>query len=206
MSEPTRIAGPLGRRLSAVWFGGAMGLLDDAIRDHLELKRRRGADPSEVAREEREALDTVLEQPPIEDLQDDAVAQAPAETPADSGAAAAQASVADGEGAAPDATDVAGPIGETAELDMATVLGDEAEAVPSGATTDADSLEWEMPHGDASGQSATSLDGDASNAAPTDRDATPDVLEETPEFLRDTPEQERMWFEQQPPRDFDFGK
>jgi hypothetical protein len=34
-----------------------MGLLDDAIRDHLELKRRRGADPAEVAREQHEALD-----------------------------------------------------------------------------------------------------------------------------------------------------
>ena len=34
-----------------------MGLLDDAIREHLELKRRRGADPEEVAREQREALD-----------------------------------------------------------------------------------------------------------------------------------------------------
>jgi hypothetical protein len=33
-----------------------MGELDDAIRDHLELKRRRGADPGEVAREEQEAL------------------------------------------------------------------------------------------------------------------------------------------------------
>ncbi len=33
-----------------------MGLLDDAIREHLELKRRRGADPGEVARQEREAL------------------------------------------------------------------------------------------------------------------------------------------------------
>jgi len=28
-----------------------MGLLDDAIREHLELKRRRGADASEVSRE-----------------------------------------------------------------------------------------------------------------------------------------------------------
>jgi hypothetical protein len=36
-----------------------MGLLDDAIREHLELKRRRGADPAEVAREQREALDPV---------------------------------------------------------------------------------------------------------------------------------------------------
>ena len=33
-----------------------MGLLDDAIREHLELKRTRGADPSEVLRQEREAL------------------------------------------------------------------------------------------------------------------------------------------------------
>ena len=31
-----------------------------------------------------------------------------------------------------------------------------------------------------------------------------DVLEETPEFLQDTPEHDRLWFEQHPPRDFDF--
>jgi hypothetical protein len=34
-----------------------MGLLDEAIREHLELKRRRGADPGEVAREQQEVLD-----------------------------------------------------------------------------------------------------------------------------------------------------
>ncbi len=33
-----------------------MGLLDEAIREHLELKRRSGADPSAVEREEQEAL------------------------------------------------------------------------------------------------------------------------------------------------------
>jgi hypothetical protein len=36
-----------------------MGLLDDAIREHLEFKRLRGADPSEVAREEHAALGRV---------------------------------------------------------------------------------------------------------------------------------------------------
>jgi hypothetical protein len=36
-----------------------MGLLDDAIREHLDLKRRRGADPTEVERLEREALGPV---------------------------------------------------------------------------------------------------------------------------------------------------
>ena len=33
-----------------------MGLLEEAIREHLELKRRSGADPRAVAREEQEAL------------------------------------------------------------------------------------------------------------------------------------------------------
>ena len=36
-----------------------MGLLDDAIREHLDLKRRRGADPTEVDQLEREALGPV---------------------------------------------------------------------------------------------------------------------------------------------------
>jgi len=34
--------------------------------------------------------------------------------------------------------------------------------------------------------------------------AEEDVLEETPEFLQETPEHDRLWFEQKPPRDFEF--
>jgi hypothetical protein len=34
--------------------------------------------------------------------------------------------------------------------------------------------------------------------------AEEDVLEETPDFLQETPEHDRLWFEQKPPRDFDF--
>ena len=44
-----------------------MGLLDEAIREHLELKRRSGADPSAVAREEREALAPALADASAED-------------------------------------------------------------------------------------------------------------------------------------------
>ena len=40
-----------------------MGLLDDAIREHLDLKRRSGADPTEVERLEREALGPVRRGP-----------------------------------------------------------------------------------------------------------------------------------------------
>ena len=35
-------------------------------------------------------------------------------------------------------------------------------------------------------------------------DEDEDLLEETPDFLQDTPEGERLWFEQKPPKDFDF--
>jgi hypothetical protein len=39
-----------------------------------------------------------------------------------------------------------------------------------------------------------------------EQDADEDLLEETPDFLQDTPEGERLWFEQNPPRDFDFDE
>ena len=45
-----------------------MGILDDAIREHLDLKRKRGADPVEVEQDEREALGPVRRGPePNED-------------------------------------------------------------------------------------------------------------------------------------------
>jgi hypothetical protein len=37
-----------------------------------------------------------------------------------------------------------------------------------------------------------------------DPDPDSDVLEKTPDFLEDTPEDDELWFEQKPPKDFDF--
>ena len=61
-----------------------MGDLEDAIREHLELKRRRGADPSQVAREEEEALAPVTRShpvvaPPAEDEAQEAAPESPPE-------------------------------------------------------------------------------------------------------------------------------
>jgi hypothetical protein len=86
-----------------------MGLLDDAIRDHLELKRLRGADPGEVAREQDEALTPVL---------------------GDDGAATEDEPLLVLEGFNIATERLAGPEvskggQETAELDMRTVLGEE---------------------------------------------------------------------------------
>jgi hypothetical protein len=132
-----------------------MGLLDDAIREHLDLKRRRGADPDEVARQENEALGPPRTGQFAEPAQEFETGEVPA-------AAVAEA-------------EEAPPAGEEPWLEE----HEEQEATREFAPPDMD--EEEPPAGE-------------------------DVLEETPDFLQETPEHDRLWFEQRPPRDFDFDK
>jgi hypothetical protein len=109
-----------------------MGLLDDAIRDHLDLKRRRGADPTEIAREEREALEPVFPdepRPPGFDDEPQAASLLDSEPPQGDPLhdAAAQAA------ADPVAAQTFGD--ETAEIDMQAVMEQdtaEPEAEPDG--------------------------------------------------------------------------
>src|SRR5690242_21612675 len=66
-SAPGRIGSSGPPHDPRAWSGqsrlSSMGLLDDAIREHLELKRRRGADPAEIERDEQEALGPVRRAP-----------------------------------------------------------------------------------------------------------------------------------------------
>jgi hypothetical protein len=142
-----------------------MGLLEDAIREHLELKRLRGADPAEVARAQHEALD-----PPAGRQPNGGVADHAHEGAHDEIAGEDHALDGDGQTTGENADDVPPPpsasdfshVGEeTAELDMQAVLGDEqSTAGEPAATADAppaegqeppagpaeeDSLEWEVP-------------------------------------------------------------
>ncbi len=95
-----------------------MGLLDEAIREHLELKRRSGADPSAVAREEHEALTPVFgdEQAGPDELARDAITGQEDATEADAVPPAAHPQ--------PDPLGGgASTIGEeTAELDMRSLI------------------------------------------------------------------------------------
>jgi hypothetical protein len=200
-----------------------MGLLDDAIREHLELKRLRGADPGEVAREQREVLDPIsrhgdagMEGDVI--IASETAAEGLAGAPPTDATLDATGGMAllDGATAGDDPPGELQPapgvefsnVGqETAELDMRTVLEEERQGSAPMPTPDAvgeppaeDSLEWEVPIGPSSSEVPAVDMGDG------EEPVAEDVLEETPDFLRDTPEQERLWFEQQPPRDFDFDK
>lgn len=176
-----------------------MGLLDDAIREHLEFKRQRGANPEEVAQQEHEALGPIeREDHATESSTDVAGPMASGGADWERGAADLAAS------AVIDEESKRGPYtgDETAELDMSTVL--EAER-PVGAhpPDPEESLEWEVPATTKAGKPA----GDSPETIEDeDEGSADDVLEETPDFLRESPDQERLWFEQQPPRDFDFDK
>jgi hypothetical protein len=148
-----------------------MGLLEDAIREHLALKRQHGADPGEVTAQEREALGPI--QRGVEPLVLDRE-PAPEEAPA-----AHDEPVED--------------LPEAAEPDL----------VP----------EYEPPPASPPPADATSPfdieDEPFAPEPPTEPEASEsdeDVLEETPDFLQETPEHDRLWFEQKPPRDFDFDR
>ncbi|MDO9353348.1 MAG: hypothetical protein Q7T55_06615 [Solirubrobacteraceae bacterium] len=305
-----------------------MGILDDAIREHLELKRRHGADNAEVSRQEREILGgegaplepqgspgfdaaPAYEAPPAAELEpqyaDELVIDepealpipeplagspleaeaAPAPAPAPSVApegdlfpgtgellaaasespaaparplAAPAPSGADSETAArsgarrlsddelaawrrrlseradrlaaqrpgteptPPATAPSTPAAGAAPVDTSKRAGAEPPSYWSGNTTGTDAgappptpaptprptPRVEPPAG--AGVPVDFFDaGDAAEsafapeAAPEPIDADHDVLDETPDFLEETPEHDRMWFEQRPPRDFDFG-
>jgi hypothetical protein len=141
-----------------------MGLLEDAIREHLELKRLRGADPTEVAREQREALEPpTAEADPAWVENHAAVGEDGSETGHVS--AADVPTGGDHAGEIPQASfagDLTHAGQETAELDMNAVMSQEpaiehqhplpegsdspaGEGEPSAVSAEEDSLEWEVP-------------------------------------------------------------
>jgi CapZ-interacting protein len=77
------------------------------------------------------------------------------------------------------------------ELDQAleAPLAEEDEPVAVAKDDEAPSEEHEQP------QSQANYDPDTGHE---------DVLEDTPDFLEDAPEDDELWFEQKPPKDFDF--
>jgi hypothetical protein len=136
-----------------------MGLLDDAIREHLELKRRRGGDPSAIAREEQEALTPGLVDEPTDEAESgpaDIKATAPDEALSTSAPASAQGRPEDR------VADLAAGGQETAELDMQAAMEEDPDAADPGAPeaplvdgpavaghggdqSADDPLEWELP-------------------------------------------------------------
>jgi hypothetical protein len=155
-----------------------MGLLDDAIREHLELKRRRGADAEEVTRQEHEALGP----PQRAEFAEAPAAEEPAQRAAD----------------APPAEEPPPAVEEEPPVEAPRDEGWlEDEPEPARAPEEPIALDQPTVEYDA----GPPPDPDAPPPAEGE-----DVLEETPDFLQETPEHDRLWFEQKPPRDFDLDR
>ena len=246
-----------------------MGLLDDAIREHLDLKRRRGADPAEVERAEREALGPVRRAPeepdhaepaadalPAYDHQDEPDWHEPFEEPGDehipTGVVAPEPIAPDFGAEPPPANRFAGDFAdadsepEHLEQDFDSpptqpeplaleeqpprrrgFLGRRRQQPPVPEHDD-DYLDEDDPFAephpetapappppsarppagheagpDQAGGETVEYEVEAAFEAERENEGE-DPLEETPEFLQDTPDHDRLWFEQRPPRDFDF--
>jgi hypothetical protein len=171
-----------------------MGLLDEAIRDHLELKRRHGADPGEIARIEHEALGPARREPatatapleeapavPYDDEDYGYGDEVPAEERLDAPAHHVEPQRPH-EAAAPPQDDAA------------------PEDEPPVASAEQHTEQFSVEELDEAEPASASEDVVPADDEPESHDE----LEETPEFLQETPEHDRLWFEQKPPRDFDF--
>ena len=223
-----------------------MGILDDAIREHLELKRRQGADPTEVEKLEREALGPVRRgaegpedvAPGLDDdvaLYEDAapewsepalddedlvpepepsVSVVPEPPPDAAGLFDHEADADPAAAPAPSSADADFDEPPTAETPAAATPPPAPGPVPPAAEPAAPEPGIEPLPEEHLSEETAEYDVEAEHA----REGRPaeghteagahddDVLEETPEFLQDTPDHDRLWFEQRPPRDFDFDE
>jgi hypothetical protein len=196
-----------------------MGTLDEAIREHLELKRSRGATDSELQRLEDEAFgppsrpgepDFPEQEGQIaEQSGNGAVAEAHGESD-EHDASEAQTAIHD-EGASAEL--------ELAELDVETGEEEAPAAEPADSEEPAevaapeppieslDTVEHQMPEEpmpeEPTPEEPTPDEGEASAEGEPDLQGD-DMLADTPEFLRDAPEDDELWFEQGKPKEFDF--
>jgi hypothetical protein len=84
------------------------------------------------------------------------------------------------------------------ELDQALeapLVEEDAPVAEAPAAEEPTSEEHEQPAAAAESEQKTNYDPDTGHE---------DVLEDTPDFLEDAPEDDELWFEQKPPKDFDF--
>ncbi|MGO9495586.1 MAG: hypothetical protein ACLQA5_02570 [Solirubrobacteraceae bacterium] len=198
-----------------------MGLLDDAIREHLDLKRRRGADPTEIERAEREALGPVRRGPEVggDDAPAASTAVESAEPPENWEPPHEDDDLQEPRPAF-EHDDELPPYEPEEHLHDDAALGAtrpfdaEAETAPTAYPADVEPVPPEPepepepsfpPHAADAPEPAVPqhLDQETEEyeLEPEEGD---DVLESTPEFLQDAPDHDRLWFEQRPPRDFDF--
>jgi len=194
-----------------------MGILDDAIREHLELKRKHGAAEEELRQQEVEALGAPVDAQ-SEDAADLADGNGGQTAPEEALEAEAppEPELDEAEPLEPEPPEPEPELVEQEPVEPEPVEPQPAEpfeveaAEPDFHELDPDEPEATFPAGEDE-EPPPGGDTPARGFAPVEEEpheddapAEGDVLEDTPDFLQETPEHDRLWFEQKPPRDFDF--
>jgi hypothetical protein len=197
-----------------------MGLLEDAIREHLELKRRHGAPDHELERQEVEALGPARREMPAAEPAGEGLGPAHDEGPVEHEAGELEAPSAElpaeehelpsEDRAEEEPFDE--PVSEPAQSGpVAHEPEHEEDRLEPGDEFEQEDLAQRGDEpGDPQGGFESVRHGDTPprGSEPVEQheeaESDEDVLEHTPEFLQETPEHDRLWFEQKPPRDFDF--
>jgi hypothetical protein len=174
-----------------------MGILDDAIREHLELKRRLGASEDELQKKETEAFGPAAAFAPAAAAEPSLEQAAPEEEPEFQ----VQRTSADDAGEIASEEDPWAPEGSEEDLLEPDEVLPQDSLEPNGASAPPPPLAREPPPAEPEAEEPHEDPLDEWEAEP---EPTEDVLQETPEFLEETPEHDRLWFEQRPPKDFDL--
>ena len=173
-----------------------MGILDDAIREHLELKRKHGVSEDELERQEEEALGPARREAAQQHEDGEPEASEDAAFEADEHAPPA----ADEETVLFDM--------EHGEREPTSVEPPPVEPPPLEDELPEDDADYELEEDEGPGEDEELGEDEDELLSPEEESAAEagdqDVLEDTPDFLQETPEHDRLWFEQKPPRDFDF--
>ena len=191
-----------------------MGILDDAIREHLDLKRQHGAPEEEVQRQQDEALGPARREvgPPAEDgetvaadgepegAQLDEALPEDAPEPGDAAEARALRGPSPNSSRPRDRGRARAFQPEPADEDPPAPGGDTPAHEPEPEAEEEPAFEPVEPDDPFGGDEPFADEDDEAD----EDDGEGDVLEDTPDFLQETPEHDRLWFEQKPPRDFDF--
>lgn len=171
------------------------GSLADAIAEHLALKKDHGGDATEIDHELEEAL-----APPTREVEPAPAAEippteVPVEAPPVEVPPAPEPSVPEEPVEPPSAPEPEPDPEPVATTEPEPEPAPEPEPTPEPTaqteTTGTIEFEWDKPE-----EKPADMSGADSNEH--------DLLEDTPDFFEETPEHDKLWFDEAPPRKFEF--
>lgn len=186
------------------------GTLADAIADHLALKREHGADPGAVEDELEEALSPPGRDEPLPEVPDDDPAPTASDQADESNTVApdtvapetVEPDTVEPRAAEPSPAEAAEPEPTASEPPAPEPVREAEPPAPEQSAPEPPAPEEPKP-GEITGTLEFEF-GEEQSAEAEQEASQSDPLEDVPDFFEETPEHDKLWFDEAPPRKFDF--